>query len=85
MTRTLTLLAAIHQGPVARLEDICERYLQVGYPEARRRAVLNALPFPAFRLTESQKSPLVVRIEDLAAHIDRQAEAASKDWANSQV
>ena len=85
MTDTELKLTAIHKGPVARLADICEPYLQLKYAEARRRAAVHALPFAAFRLGDSAKAPLMVRVADLARHIDGVAKAAQADWEHSQV
>lgn len=81
MTRTELTLTAVHGGPVARLDAVCSKYLNLSYDEARRRAAIGALPFPTFRLGQSAKAPLMVHVKDLAAHIDAAEEKARKDWA----
>lgn len=85
MTDTELKLTAAYRGPIVRLADICKPYLNLGYAEARRQAAMERLPFAAFRLNDSTKSPLMVRVADLARHIDDRAEEAAKVWKNSQV
>ena len=84
MTPTELKLTAIHQGPVVRLADVCEKYLHLTYPEAQRRAALNQLPFPTFRLG-TRKAPLMVNISDLARVLDEAAAEAAREWERSQV
>jgi hypothetical protein len=47
--------------------------------EARRRASRGALPVLAVRLS-GQKSPWIVRAEDLARHVEETTEAARTEW-----
>lgn len=47
--------------------------------EAKRRAARGQLPLPAVRLS-GQKSPWIVRAEDLARHVDQVTEAARAEW-----
>lgn len=84
MTPTELMLLAIYKGP-APLEDICERWLNITPRVALQRAALNRLPFPAFRLSDSQKAPWLVDIRDLASHIDQSRECAKVRWQHSQV
>lgn len=78
-------LLALHRAPAVRLEAICEHYLNLSPVVARQRAALNTLPFPTFRMTDSGKAPLMVKIVDLAKHIDATHEVASAEWENSKV
>jgi hypothetical protein len=85
MNTTTEMLFVVHRGPTAKLQDICDKYLNLAWNQARAKAALNQLPFPTFRLTESVKSPLMVYVKDLAAHIDTQHALAEKEWEKSQV
>lgn len=85
MSPTEIQLFALHRAPTVPLAEVCEKYLQLSQPEALRRAALHKLPFPTFRLTTSQKGPVMVKLTDLAAHIDSTHEAASAEWEHSQV
>lgn len=85
MATTEVKLLAVYNSPVVPLADVCEPYLGMNVKVAYQRAALNRLPFPVFRLSESQKAPLVVDVADLARHIDAQRECAKRSWENSQV
>ena len=77
-SRTLfLLLAEFGTGQVT--VDRCCHHFGLKPEEAKRAAARQSLPVPAFRLG-SQKSPWLVRLEDLAQYIDQQAAAARKDW-----
>ena len=78
-------LLAIHRAAAVRLEDICEHYLNLSPTVARQRAALNTLPFATFRMNGSAKAPLMVKISDLAKHIDQQHQVATEGWEASQV
>lgn len=85
MTETELHLVAVHKGPTAKLDDICERYLELSPSVAYAYAAKNKLPFPTFRLNGSQKAPLMVSVRDLAAHIDKARDAARREWEKCQV
>ena len=78
--KTLFLLQAQFDGRAEiLLSEICDTFLNLSDQESKRRASLQLLPFPVHRLG-SQKSPWLVSITDLAAHIDEQKAAAKDDW-----
>lgn len=85
MTPTELQLLALHRAPTVCLDDISETYLSLSPERARRAAALNQLPFPTFRLTDSQKAPVMVKLSDLAAHIDGAHRCAKDSWEHSQV
>jgi hypothetical protein len=85
LSKTELSLLAVYRSPTVRLEDICEKYLNVAIAQARRQAARNQLGIPTFRLGTSQKAPLLVNVAQLAAYIDEQAEKASVEWALSQA
>jgi len=85
MTPTEFQLFVQYRDAVIPVDSICEKYLNLTAPEARRRALLNKLPFPTFRVIKSQKAPIMVKLVDLAAHIDKQHEQAHALWSHSQV
>lgn len=82
---TSLALMSIYKAPVIPLAEICERYFALSYEEAIRKAYRNELPVPAFRLSTSRKSPLMVSAEALGAYIDAQQQAAQASWQRSQV
>lgn len=52
------------------LVRVCDKYLGMSVGTAKKYASLSRLPVPAYR-TGTQKSPWLVDVTDLAAHIDR--------------
>lgn len=61
------------------LEKVARKYLGIDNPaQARRQAREQRLPFPAFR-AGSQKSQWLVRVTDLAEHLDRVRQEAMAD------
>lgn len=86
MTKTEQQLLEIHKAPFVRLADICALYLNCNYAWARQKAALHTLPFPAFQMSDdSQKSPWVVHITDLAAYLDERTRLGRAAWTRSQT
>ena len=85
MTPTEIKLTATYGGPVVRLEAICGPYLQLSYKDASKQAALNQLPFPAYRLRDSRRAPLLVDVSSLAAYLDEASRCAKQSWQASQV
>lgn len=85
-TTTEDQLLKIYGAPIVKLADICEQYLGNKHYQARVRANMNALPFPAFRLDPtSHKSPWMVSLHDLAEFIDARSNAGRVLWKKSQL
>lgn len=78
-------LLALHRAAAVRLSEISENYLGMTPVVAQRNAALNTLPFPTFRMSDSNKAPYMVKISDLAKHIDSQHKNAAEQWEVSQV
>lgn len=65
------------------LDEIAEPVFNVTPKIARRKAALNTLPIPAFRINGSRKGPLYVRKSDVEGLIEARYQAAKK--AQSQM
>ncbi|QKJ65266.1 pyocin activator PrtN family protein [Deefgea piscis] len=83
--KTAFLLMAQYERATVPLSEIAEQYLGMTVPVAQREALMNNLPIPTFRLRESNKSPLLVHIDDLAEHIDKVRATAKRAWEKSQA
>lgn len=79
----LALIATF--GPAVPLEAIADHYLGVEPRLARKMAAKGELPVPTFRLRDSNKAPLMVRSDHLAAYIDHRSKEAQKEWTESQL
>jgi hypothetical protein len=75
-TTTLYALIKRFNGPTAPLEDVAREFFGLSREKAYEYASCNKLPVPAFRCTESNKSPLLVHVEDLATLVDARRAAA---------
>ena len=82
---TAYLLMAQFESPTVALKDIALQYLGMTPGEAQREANMNRLPIPTFRLRDSQKAPLMIKVDDLAKHIDNIHAIAMTAWKNSQI
>lgn len=85
MTKTEAMLLQVHGAPLVPLADICERYFGIGYKKASEYAALQRLPVPTWRLLNSKRAPLLVRVSDLAEYIDTSGDAERERWQKSQV
>jgi hypothetical protein len=85
MTSTEEMLTAQYGKPIVPLSDICEEYFGCGIRHARVKAARNALPVPTWRLLDSRRSPYMVRLQDLAQHIDKTAQDAKAAHEHSQL
>jgi hypothetical protein len=82
---TLLSLYTQYRGPVVPLSAICKVYFGLSYAEASRAAALDRLPVPVFRLTKSQRAPLMAHAADLARHIDAAQQSATNEWEKPQL
>lgn len=82
---TVDLLLKVHGAVMIPLADICDHYFNCGFAQASRKAALNQLPVPTWRMIDSVKAPLMVRVQDLAEYIDARGEAEKAEHAKSQL
>jgi hypothetical protein len=81
---TSLALMSIFKAPHVPLREISQQYFGLSPEEAQKRAARMALPVPTFRLTNSQKAPLMVSCEELGAYIDDCAAKGRKAWEHCQ-
>ncbi|TOQ09135.1 pyocin activator protein PrtN [Vibrio parahaemolyticus] len=62
------------------LKQISQEFFGITPKTAEQRAKARNFPIPTFKLRDSERSPTLVKIEDLANHIDRQYEQAKNEW-----
>lgn len=79
VSQTEAQLLAVY-GPVVPLEQVSKVYFNLGPAEAKRRAARCELPVPTFQLVPSQKAPLLIKVADLAKHIDDTHETSLRAW-----
>lgn len=62
------------------LEEVAPRFFGISPRTAAFRAGAQALPVPAYRAGDSQKSPWLVSATDLAQYIDKKRAEAREQW-----
>ncbi|EKP0300250.1 MULTISPECIES: pyocin activator PrtN family protein [Aeromonas] len=81
---TVFLLMAQFNAATIPLSQIAESLLGLKPATAETHARTGRLPFPTFRMGESQKSPRLVHVKDLAEFIDNRRKEASEEYAHCQ-
>ncbi|KHT40048.1 pyocin activator PrtN family protein [Vibrio sinaloensis] len=79
MNTNFALLARF-ESPTVELKQISQEFFGVTPKTAEQRAKACDFPVPTFKLRDSERSPSLVKIEDLAAYIDKRHEEAKQDW-----
>ncbi|WP_447928360.1 pyocin activator PrtN family protein [Vreelandella sp. EE27] len=62
------------------LDEVAPRFFGISPRTASFRAGAQALPVPAYRAGESQKSPWLVSAVDLAQYLDQKRAEAREQW-----
>lgn len=84
MNTNFALLARF-ESPFVALKDISKEFLGITPNTAEQKAKACDLPFPTVKLRDSERSPSMVKIEDLAAYLDKRYEEAEKEWKSVQA
>lgn len=74
------LLAEFNGRAELPLDEVAPRYFGISARTASARAGAQALPVPAYRAGDSQKSPWLVSAVDLAKYLDECKADAHKQW-----
>ncbi|PMN68390.1 pyocin activator PrtN family protein [Enterovibrio norvegicus] len=75
-------LLARFESPTVALKEICIEFFGIQPKTAEAQAKCGEFPIPTFKMRQSERSPTLVHIEDLAKHIDAQLTKARKEWAS---
>lgn len=62
------------------LAEVAARFFGLSAEQASKAASRGRLPVPTFRARPSQKSPLLVRVDDLAQLLDERYALARNAW-----
>ncbi|MCS6114494.1 MULTISPECIES: pyocin activator PrtN family protein [Shewanella] len=82
---TAFLLMAQFNKVIVPLDQISKEYFALEPRTAQNYAKAGRLPVPAFRGGEGNKAPWLVNVNDLAAYLDKQRDAAAKDQVNNRA
>jgi hypothetical protein len=76
---TTFLLMAQFEKTLIPLEDICQEYFGLSLHEAKRAIAKGEFPVAPIKLRESSKVKFFIKVDELAALIDKRQEAANRD------
>lgn len=79
MNMTFALLAC-YQKPAVPLKDVCQEYLGLQPKTAEQKAKAGTLPFPTFKIRDSERSPTMVNVTDLGAYLQSRYEQGRTEW-----
>jgi hypothetical protein len=79
MNTNFALLARF-ETPIVNLKDVCQEFFGYTIKTSMQKIKGQDFPVPTFRLVESERSPVFVKIEDLATYIDKRYAEAENEW-----
>lgn len=79
MNTNFALLARFG-NPTVELKQVSQEFFGITSRTAEQRAKACDFPVPTFKLRNSERSPSLIKIEDLAAYIDKRHSEAKQDW-----
>ncbi|NAW85660.1 pyocin activator PrtN family protein [Photobacterium halotolerans] len=78
----LFALLARFGSPTVELKQISEEFFGIKPKTAEQQVKAGAFPIPAFKLRDSERSPTLVRLEDLAKYMNERYQEAADEWAS---
>ncbi|MGR5298805.1 Pyocin activator protein PrtN [Vibrio mediterranei] len=79
MNTNFALLARF-ESPTVELKRVSQEFFGITPKTAEQRAKACDFPVPTFKLRDSERSPSLIKVEDLATYIDKRHESAKSDW-----
>lgn len=73
-------LLARFGSPVVELKEVCDEFFGISPKTAQARVNEHRFPVPTFKAEDSQRCPTLVRVSDLAQHLEKRYEASKTDW-----
>ena len=73
-------LLARFESPTVELKAVCQEFFGITPKTAEQKAKACDFPVPTFKLRDSERSPTLIRVEDLAMYIEKRYELAKTDW-----
>lgn len=73
-------LLARFENPTVELKQVSQEFFGITPKTAEQRAKACDFPVPTFKLRDSERSPTLIKIDDLAAYIDKRYAEAKTEW-----
>ncbi len=84
MNTTFGLFARFESTTIS-LDEVSEEFLGITPKTAKQRAKAADLPFPVFKLRDSERAPYFVNAKDLGEFIDEKYKEAREEWESVNV
>ena len=68
------------ESPYIPLRVVAEEFLGIKSNTAEQRAKALDLPFPTVKMRDSERSPTMVKIDDLAQYLDARYHESKAEW-----
>ena len=78
-------LLARFGSPTIELKQVSNEFFGITPRTAEQRAKACDFPVPTFKLRDSERSPTLIKVEDLASYIDKRYQAAREEWESVNV
>ncbi|CAM3260461.1 pyocin activator PrtN family protein [Moritella viscosa] len=79
------LLQQFNHRVLIPIDEIAEPYLNLSRRTVLNRAKTHYLPFPCFKIGDSQKSPVVVHLNNLVNYINQSVAEEKSNWQKFQI
>ncbi|WP_413113844.1 pyocin activator PrtN family protein [Thaumasiovibrio sp. DFM-14] len=79
MNTNFALLARF-ESPTVELRNVCQEFFGITPKTAEQKVKACDFPVPTFKLRDSERSPSLIMVEDLATYIDKRYQQAKADW-----
>lgn len=73
-------LLARFESPTVELKAVSQEFFGITPKTAEQKAKACDFPVPTFKLRDSERSPTLIKVEDLATYIEKRYELAKTDW-----
>ncbi|CAH6873427.1 Pyocin activator protein PrtN [Vibrio chagasii] len=73
-------LLARFESPTVELKAVSQEFFGITPKTAEQKAKACDFPVPTFKLRDSERSPTLIKVKDLAMYIEKRYELAKTDW-----
>ncbi len=73
-------LLARFASPTVELKAVSQEFFGITPKTAEQKAKACDFPVPTFKLRDSERSPTLIKVKDLATYIEKRYELAKTDW-----
>ena len=80
MNTNFALLARFETSTLP-LDLVCDEFFGISVKTAKQKIKAQDFPVPTFRLIDSERAPLFIKVDDLSSHIDKCYQDSKVTWS----